>query len=185
MGLFVGLTPFIAFFVLMRLISPLAGLVAAASVSALLCGLMYRSGKSLKILEIGSLLLFGALVLYTWVAAPEWTVATVRLAVDAGLLAIVLVSLAVGSPFTLQYAREQVPEEFWKTPQFLAANRLITAVWAGAFAVLVAADTAAEYLPSIPIWIDVAASVAAFLGAVGFTLWYPVALRRRAQSARP
>jgi hypothetical protein len=184
-GLFVGLTPFIAFFVLMRLISPLAGLVAAAGVSALLCGLMYRSGKSLKILEIGSLLLFGALVLYTWVAAPEWTVATVRIAVDAGLLAIVLVSLAIGSPFTLQYAREQVPEEFWKTPQFLAANRLITAVWAGAFAVLVAADAAAEYLPSIPIWVDVAASVAAFLGAVGFTLWYPAVLQRRAQSARP
>ena len=185
MGLFVGLTPFIAFFVLMRLISPLAGLVAAAGVSAVLCGLMYRSGKSLKILEIGSLLLFGALVLYTWVAAPEWTIATVRLAVDAGLLAIVLVSLAISNPFTLQYAREQVPEEFWKTPQFLAANRLITAVWAGAFAVLVAADAAAEYLPSIPIWIDVAASVAAFLGAVGFTLWYPAVLRRRAQSSRP
>ena len=57
--------------------------------------------------------LFGALVFYTLVAAPEWTVATVRLAVDAGLFAIALVSLLVGRPFTLQYARESVPKEFW------------------------------------------------------------------------
>jgi hypothetical protein len=125
---------------------------------------------------------FVALVVYTFVAAPQWTVATVRLAVDAGLLAIVLVSLAIDRPFTLQYAREQVPKEFWDLPQFRAVNRLITAAWAGAFAILVAADAAAEYVSWIPIWIDVAASVAAFLAAVGFTIWYPAAVRRR-QSA--
>jgi hypothetical protein len=183
MGLLLGLTPFVAFFVAMRLASPLVGLLAALANSALLCAWMYRSGKSIKILEIGSLLLFGTLVLYTLVAAPAWTVATVRLAVDAGLLTIVLVSLAVGRPFTLQYAREQVPEEFWAAPQFISANRLITIVWAAAFAVLVAADAAAEYLPSVPIWMDVAATIAAFGGAVGFTIWYPAMLRRRTQAA--
>ena len=180
MGLFLGLTPFIAFFLMMRLVSPMAGLVSALGVSALLSAWMYRSGKSIKILEIGSLLLFGALVLYTWIAAPRWTVATVRLAVDAGLLAIVLISLVIGKPFTLQYAREQVAREFWSSPQFLAANRLITAAWAGAFAVLVAADAAAEYLTWIPVGVDAAVSVAAFLAAVGFTIWYPTVIRRRA-----
>jgi hypothetical protein len=153
--------------------------------SALLSAWMYRSGKSIKILEVGSLLLFGALVLYTWIAAPRWTVATVRLAVDAGLLAIVLISLVIGKPFTLQYAREQVAREFWNSPQFLAANRLITAAWAAAFAILVAADAAAEYLTSIPVWVDVAASVAAFLAAVGFTTWYPTVVRHRAQARGP
>ncbi len=184
MGLLVGLTPFVAFFVMMRLVSPIAGLVAAAVVSALLCVRMYQSGKSPKILEIGSLLLFGALVLYSWVAAPRWTIATVRLAVDAGLFAIVLISLAIDRPFTLQYAREQVPREFWNSPQFLTANRFISAAWAGAFAILVAADAAAEYLSWIPIWIDIAASAAAFLAAVGFTIWYPSTLRRRAPQNR-
>jgi hypothetical protein len=69
-----------------------------------------------KVLEVGSLALFGALLLYTLIAAPDWTVATVRLAVDGGLLAIVLVSLAIGMPFTLQYARESVPKELWTSP---------------------------------------------------------------------
>lgn len=182
MGLLLGLTPFIAFFAMMRLVSPIAGLLAALAVSALLCIGMYRRGKTIKILEIGSLLLFAALVLYTWFAAPLWTVATVRLAVDSGLLAIVLVSLAIGNPFTMQYAREQVPEELWNTPQFLAANRVISSVWAGAFAVLVAADAAAEYISWVPLWIDIIASIAAFAAATAFTVWYPAVVRRRAQA---
>ena len=93
-----------------------------------------------------------------------------------------LVSLAIGMPFTLQYAREQTPREFWATPQFKSANRLISLVWAAALAILVAADAAAEYAPSVPIWIDVTATVAAFLGALGFTIWYPAKLRRQAQA---
>ena len=183
MSLLLGLAPFAGFFAVMRLFSPMAGLVAALAISALLCIWMHRRGKSIKILEIGSLLLFASLVLYTWVALPEWTVATVRLAVDGGLLAIVLVSLAIGTPFTMQYAREQVPRQYWDSPHFLAANRLISAAWAGAFAVLVAADVAAEYLSSIPLWIDVTASIAAFSAALGFTIRYPAIVRGRAQSA--
>lgn len=182
MSLLLGLAPFLAFFVVMRVVSPLAGLIAAATVSTLLCIRMYRQGKAIKILEIGSLLLFASLVLYTWIAMPTWTVATVRLAVDGGLLAIVLVSLAIGNPFTMQYAREQVPKEYWDRPQFLAANRVITAAWAGAFAVMAGADAAAEYMPAMPLWIDVSLSVAAFAAATGFTIWYPAVVRRRAQS---
>jgi len=178
MGILLGLTPFIAFFVLMRLVSPLAGLLAALATSLALGVRMWRRGETVKILEVGSLILFGGLVLYTLVAAPAWTVASVRLAVDGGLLAIVVVSLAIGRPFTLQYAREQVPKEFWATPTFVKTNRLITSVWAAAFAVLVAADAAAEYLPAVPLSVDIAASIAAFGGAVAFTLWYPARVRR-------
>ena len=67
---------------------------------------------------------------------------TVRLAVDGGLLVIVLVSLAIGMPFTLQYARESVPKEFWTVPLFITTNQRITAAWAAAFAVMTAADAA-------------------------------------------
>ena len=63
-------------------------------------------------LEIGTVALFGVLVLYTLIAAPDWTVATVRLAVDAGLFTIALVSLAIDQPFTLQYARERCHRNF-------------------------------------------------------------------------
>lgn len=180
MGILLGLAPFIAFFVLMRLVSPLAGLAAGFVVSLVLGVRVWWRGETVKILEIGSLILFAGLTLYTLIAEPEWSVATVRLVVDAGLLAIVLVSLAIGQPFTLQYAREQVPKAFWAAPRFLRANRMITSVWAAAFAVLVAADAAAEYVPVIPLTVDVVASILAIAGAIAFTSWYPAKLRRGA-----
>jgi len=179
MNILLSFTPFIAFFALLRLVSPIAGLIAALVVSALLCARLWRRGEKIKILEIGSLVLFAALSAYTLLFAPAWTVATVRLAVDAGFLAIVLVSLIIDRPFTLQYAREQVPEHLWTAPLFLRANRLITSVWAIAFAVLVAADTMAEYTPAVPLWIDIAISVLALLAAIRFTIWYPASLRER------
>src|SRR5258705_3544866 len=110
MSILLSLSPFVAFFVLMRTGSPLAGLVGAVLVSLVLCLRMMRRGESLKILEVGSLVVFGALTAYTLLAAPAWTVATVRLAVDTGLLAIAIVSPAIRRPFTLQYAREPVAE---------------------------------------------------------------------------
>lgn len=180
MSILLSLSPFAVFFVLMRGHSPLAGLLGALATSLLLGVRARRRGESLKILEAGTFVVFAALVAYTRLARPEWTVATVRLAVDAGLLAIALVSLAIGRPFTLQYARERVPEQFWGLPIFLTTNRIITAVWAATFAIHAAADGAAEYVPAIPIWLDVAVSIAALVGAVWFSRWYPESVRRRA-----
>ena len=183
MSILLNLSPFAVFFGLMRLVSPIAGLIGAFVVSLLLCTRMIRRGESVKILEIGSVVLFGMLVVYTLLAAPRWTVATVRLAVDGGLLTIVVVSLAIGRPFTLQYARERVPEPIWALPVFFTTNRLITIVWAGAFAVHVAADAAAEYAPAIPLWLDIVVAIVAFIGAVWFTRWCPAAVQRRFASA--
>ena len=183
MSVVVGLSPFIAFFVLMRLVSPVAGLAGALAVSALLCLRMRLRRESIKILEVGTFVLFAGLTVYTLAAAPRWTVATVRLAVDTGLLSIVLVSLVIGRPFTLQYARERVPEQFWDSPIFMAVNRAISSGWGGAFAIMVAADVAAEFVPAIPLWVDVAASAAAFAGAVWFTRWYPAKVQRAVRGA--
>jgi hypothetical protein len=183
MSVLIGLSPFIVFFVLMRLVSPVAGLAGALTTSALLCLRMRLRRESVKILEVGTFVLFAALIVYTLVAAPRWTVATVRLAVDAGLFAIVAVSLAIGRPFTLQYARERVPEQFWDSPIFMAVNRAISSAWGGAFAIMVAADVAAEFIPAIPLWVDIAASVAAFVGALWFTRWYPAKVQRAVRAA--
>jgi hypothetical protein len=93
--------------------------------------------------------------------------------VDAGLLLIVLASMVLGRPFTLQYAREQVASEHWDAPEFIRTNYVITAVWALAFAVMVAAKLALLTLPGVPRGIGIAAIVLALVGAVKFTGWYP------------
>jgi len=148
--IFLGFAPYVAFFVVLRMGIVEAAMWAAFAVAALVALYGRWRGRSAKILEIGGVALFGLLALFTAVSHWEWTLTAVRLAVDLGLLAIVLVSIAVGRPFTIQYARERIAEQYWQTPLFLAVNRRITWVWAAAFAVLVAAHVATLFFRSRP-----------------------------------
>jgi hypothetical protein len=106
--------------------------------------------KKPKILEIGTAMLFGGLALYAVLGGPVWSILGVRLRVDVGLFLMVLTTLIVGKPFTLQYAREQVPDSLWKTPQFIRSNYVITGVWSGAFLILVLADLILIYRTDYP-----------------------------------
>ena len=110
-------------------------------------------------------------------ANPTWTVIGVRLCVDSGLLAIVVLSMLVRRPFTLQYARETVAREHWASPQFVRTNYVIAAAWALAFAVMVIAELALLCVPSLPKRVGVIAIVLALVAAVKFTGWYPEHIR--------
>jgi hypothetical protein len=171
MNLLASFAPFFAFAILIHLGYVATALwVGAAVAAALLLRERFVLHRSLKILEVGTLVLFAGLAFYTQITGQSWTIPAVRLVVDAGLLLIVLASLAIGQPFTLQYAREGTPPEIWSTPQFIEVNRTITLVWAAAFAVLVLADAAMVYVPEIPQRIDILATVLALVGAYKFTV---------------
>lgn len=129
MGIMLAFAPFIVFAIVDRLVGSTDGLVAGAVVSAaLLLRDWLTPGRSAKVLEIGTLLLFGGLALYALLGGANWSIVGVRLRVDAGLLAIVLISMAIGRPFTMQYAREEVAPEFWDSPEFRRTNYVITGV---------------------------------------------------------
>ena len=174
MGTLLAFAPFIVFVLVDRLIGPTEGLIAGALVSAaLLVRDWITPGKTLKVLEIGTVLLFGGLALYAVTGGPTWSIVGVRLCVDAGLLLIVLISIAIRRPFTLQYAREQVAPEFWEQPEFVRTNYVITGVWALAFLILVIADLVLLYMPEFPPRFSIIATVLALVAAVKFTSWYP------------
>jgi hypothetical protein len=173
MGVLLAFAPFVAFAVVDRITGPTEGLIAGAVVSAALLLRDLMRGKAAKVLEIGTAILFGGLALYALLNRPAWSIIGVRLVVDAGLLLIVLASMALRQPFTLQYAREQVAPELWDAPEFVRTSYVITAVWALAFAVMVAAELALLTVPSMPQHLGIAAIVLALVGAVKFTGWYP------------
>jgi hypothetical protein len=173
-----GFAPFIAFAILTRVVGLGASLWVAAAIAAALAGRNIAAGRSLKILEIGTIALFGLLALCATLTQSSWSLPFVRVVVDAGLLAIVLFSIVIRQPFTLQYAREQTPPEVQASPHFLRVNIVISAVWALAFAIGFVADLAMIYAPGAPLWLDVAVIVASLVGAVRFTQWYPQKVRR-------
>jgi hypothetical protein len=174
MGILLAFAPFIGFAVIDRFVGSTEGLIAATVISmALILRDYFTPNRAPKLLEIGTLILFGGLTFYALLANPGWSVIGVRLCVDTGLLLIVLISIAARRPFTLQYAKEQVAPEFWNTPEFVRANYTISAVWALAFLVMVIAELALLYLPNLPRGIGIIAIILALVGAMKFTGWYP------------
>lgn len=149
MNILASFAPFIAFAVLIHFGQTALALWAAAIIAAtLVIKDKVLAGKSVKILDAGTILLFGLLAVLSTALGQDWTIPVVRLVVDCGLLLIVLVSLVIGTPFTIQYAREMVPAEFWSTPEFFSINRNITLVWATAFATMVLADLLMMFAPA-------------------------------------
>jgi hypothetical protein len=175
-----GFAPYIAFFALMRTLSVEAGLAAALIVAVVNAVRDLLGSRSMKVLEIGNVALFAALLIFTLATQWPWTIMSVRLVVDSGLLAIVLISLAIGLPFTLQYARERTSEQVWRTPFFMTVNRRVTWAWAAAFAVLVAMHAAVVLLPAVPAWLDLVVTAVALGGAFRFSTWYPAQARKQA-----
>lgn len=174
MNLLLAFVPFIVFVVAERLFGVPAGLGAGAAAAAvLLVRDLLTPGHSPKLLEIGTFLLFGGLALYALATGALWSIAEVRLRVDAGLVVIVLGSMALRQPFSLQYARDRVDSSHWDDPEFLRVNYVISAAWAIAFGVLVLADLVMADMPALPhVW-PIAATVLALYGAARFTDWYP------------
>jgi hypothetical protein len=180
MGILLAFAPFLAFAIVDRLVGSTEGLIIGFLIAfALVVRDALTPQRSPKILEVGTTVLFGALAIYAVVGSPAWSVVGVRLCVDAGLLAIVLVTIAIGRPFTLQYAREQVPVEHQSSPEFIRTNYVISAVWALAFAIMVAAESALLYMPVMSRRAGVVAIILALVGAVKFTGWYPDHVRQR------
>jgi hypothetical protein len=179
MAFFLILAPFATFSLLMLVAPAVPSLIAGAAVATATIAYDLAGGRSVKMLAAGSAILFTALAGYFALADSAWSSTVIRLAVDAGTLTIILLSIAARTPFTLQYAREAVDAETAKLPAFLMANYIITAAWAAAIVLMAAANLFAFYLPSLPLWIGIAIGFAARNAAVYFTNWYPHYLRTR------
>lgn len=180
MTLFLILAPFGTFAALMLVASSAVSVFAAAAVALAVVIYDVIRGGSFKMLAVGSVVLFAGIGCGILSVDGHWSQVAVRLAVDGGVLAIALVSLAIRLPFTLQYARENVDAETMKLPGFVAANYIITWAWTAAFVLMLVADMLAIYAPSLPLWVGVAIAFAARNCAVYFTKWYPQHRRKQA-----
>jgi hypothetical protein len=183
MSILLAFVPFLVFALAGRLVGATGGLMAGSAASiALLVRAALSPGRAVKVLELGTTLLFCGLSLRMVLSRPTWSIVGIRLRVDIGLLLVVLVSMAIRRPFTMQYAREQVPREYWHGAEFVRVNYIMTTVWSLAFAVMVMADLLLLRVSGLSSGIGITATVLALVGAAQFTRWYPS--QRRVSVAR-
>lgn len=168
-----SLTPFAAFTLLGRLISIEVGVWAGVVIAlGLVLSDWLRPDGSIKMIEAGSFVLFGAVAIYGLSADMYASRAAVRAVSNGGLLAISLFSLAIGKPFTLQYSREMAPQAALASPRFRRLNYVITGVWTAMFAVMTAASVHALLGHGMARWIENLIVYAALAFGVVFTVWY-------------
>jgi hypothetical protein len=173
MTIFLILAPYANFSLLMLMTSATASLFASAAICLMVIAHDIHGGRSIKMLGAGSAILFAALGGYLALVDSSLSTSAVKLAVDAGVLAISLTSLAIRQPFTLQYAREAVDAETAQLPGFLTANYIITAAWTSAFLAMMIANILMMYVPGLPLWSGLLIAFAARNSAAYFTKWYP------------
>ncbi len=173
MTIFLILAPYGAFATLMLVSSATVSLFVAAAVCLMMIAYDMLRGRAIKMLGTGSAILFTALACTLALTDSVWSSSAVKLAVDADVLAIALVSLAIGKPFTMQYAREVVDAETARLPGFLTADYVVTWAWVLAFLLMMTANALLIYLPGLPLWTGLAIAFAARNTALYFTRWYP------------
>ena len=174
MTIFLILAPYGAFAALMMLTSAAVSLFATAAICLATIGLDHLvRGRSIKILAAGSVVTFAAIGCYVLFIDAGMSVAAVKFSVDAGMLLVILASIAARRPFTLQYALEEVDTETAKLPGFIRANYIITWVWAASMLAMMFGNVALIYMPGLPIWSSLLVAFAARNSAVYFTKWYP------------
>ena len=173
------LAPYGAFALLMMVASAASSLFASAAACLAVIAFDLVRGRSLKLLGVGTALIFAALGAYQVFGDAPLSKLAVRTAVDGGLFLVGLLSLAFRQPFTLQYAREMAEAEIARSPEFVTANYVITSVWVAAFLLMAAANLLLFNLPDLPLWSGLVIAFAIRNPALYFSKWYPAYRRRK------
>lgn len=137
-GLYIALIPWIIFTVLAAHSTLKLGSLVALAAAVVIAIPGIRNGHP-KSLEVGAVVTFIGFVVVAFVAdasVGHWVARYAR-----GIAALILAGIAFGSllfvPFTEEYAREQVPEQYWGSPKFKEINRRLTALWGFVFIAMV------------------------------------------------
>lgn len=179
MNLVFGFSPFILFFLLSRISADLA-LWAAFAATFVVTIRDFVESPSLRLLDVGNLLVFGSLALVRGFLLPAMTLVQVRFIVELALFLLLASSILRRQPFSLQYARLH-PGETWPPDLFLQVNYVISIIWLIAFAAMTAADAAVTFASLLPIYSAMAIGAVALAIAVTFTLRYPALAARKLQ----
>jgi hypothetical protein len=174
MTIFLILAPYGAFAILMMVTSTVVSLFATAAICLATIAIdHFVRRRSIKILAAGSVVTFAAVGCYVLLIDAGVSISAVKFSVDAGVLLIILASIAIRRPFTLQYALEEVDAETARIPGFIHANYVITWVWAASMLAMMLGNVTLIYVPGLPIWLSLLVAFAARNSAVYFTRWYP------------
>lgn len=131
------------------------------------------------ILTWGSLLFFGVTLVMVVLCRNLWVINNLDILAKGTLAAIAWLSIFMGKPFVLQYARETAPPERQASPVFYRTCRTLAVIWGVIFLIATGMSVAQTY----GWWAGGMGYQAVSLGLIGLGLglnhWYPQYARSR------
>ena len=154
----------------------------ALGLAVVILAVNWLKGGTPKMLEYSDVVYFAGLAIVVAFANADtrsWLELWGGEVANIALLVVVLGSVLIRRPFTLQNAKEDTPEEYWNAPEFLRVNYVITWVWVAAFAIEAASGFYGDAVleNSNNIWTGWIIQTLPLIIAAQFTIWYPNRLR--------
>lgn len=171
-GLLLGFIPWLFLLFLAR--GGLANLKLAILISlaaSLLFG--FKNLRKGFLLSWGSLIFFAFAVVAVNLLNLIWVARHMDILANATLAGLMWGSILRGTPFALQFARQQRPPEQWNDPQLLAGSRWISLVWAWLLTLSVALSLLRRTsLLGLPEWVYANAGLAVVLTGLLITVLF-------------
>ncbi|MEI7491719.1 MAG: hypothetical protein WCK92_09995 [Bacteroidota bacterium] len=128
-GLILGFLPWLLFLFLSgNTLGSLERAIIISLAASILFG--YRELKQGFILTWGTLVFFSFCAVSINLLHVMWVAMYMDLLSNSALAFVMWLTLALGKPFVLQYARKGLPEEKWNEAHFVHGCRQMTIVWA-------------------------------------------------------
>jgi hypothetical protein len=137
-----------------------------------------RRGISVHSLEVFGVAFF-AILAAVGLTATDGTIRWLELwageLTNVSLALFACATLIARKPFTVAYAKERAPQEYWESSLFLHINYAISAVWAAAFTVSAVVGFIGDAVlhDSNNFWTGWVLQLAALFFAVAFSEFYP------------
>ncbi len=189
LGVLTGFVPWGVYWIAAGLGSVSIALVGRLMVSTIQNAARLRR-RNYKALELVTLIYSLLDVAVTLVAGSLLLRTYGDVCVNGALALMAFGSLAAGSPFTYQYARESWPKEYWQDPTFRRTNEIITSVWGIAFSLACVGaclarawpDHSGLFLGVVPAIVNLVAAVFSMV----FPEWFPLyRMAREIREAAP
>ncbi len=138
------------------------------------------------ILQWGTLLFFASCAVLVNLFQVVWVASHMALLANGVLACIVWLTILLGRPFALQYARRDLPKERWNDPGLISGCRLITFVWACLMSLAAfVAFLRMSALASLPEWVFFFTSLAIIFAGLTFTTLFKRQKRLQRERAEP
>jgi len=134
-----SLIPWVVFSVIVEHGGTGTAAVAALLATVLASTLLIKDRRhGVKIIDAAGVITFAAMTVLAFAgsAAMKAHIADYGRGTSTLVLALVMLGSVLVIPFTEQYARESVPQQYWGSPVFRAVNRRISLAWGAAVLVM-------------------------------------------------